>query len=106
MFIFKSPSGRLPNGVLEEAPPGMLFTAQKSGWIDKDLYLKWFDELFLKSIRAEQPMLLIVDGHKANVTEDVTRLAAANRILVFCLPTHASHLLRLDLSLFGHLKKG
>lgn len=40
MFIFKSPSGRIPNGVQEGAPPGTLFTAQKSGWIDKDLYLK------------------------------------------------------------------
>ena len=93
MFIFKSPSGRIPNGVQEGAPPGTLFTVQKSGWIDKDLYLKWFDELFLKSIPAERPVLLIVDGHKAHVTEDVIKLAAANRVFAFCLPAHASHLL-------------
>ena len=32
-------SGRVPNGVQEGAPAGMLFTAQKSDWIDKDLPL-------------------------------------------------------------------
>ena len=95
MFIFKSPSGRIPNGVQEGMPPGTLFTAQKSAWIDKDLYLKWFNELFLKSLPAERPVLLIVDGHKAHVMEDVIKLAAANRVLVFCLLAHASHLLQL-----------
>ena len=107
MFIFKSPNGRVPYGVQEGAPEGTLFVAQKSGWIDKDLYLKWFRDLFLKSIHSERPVLLIVDGHKAHVTKDVIELAVRNNVLVFCLPAHASHLLQpLDLSLFGPLKKG
>ena len=106
LFIFKSSCERILNGVQEGAPPGTLFTVQKFGWIDTDLYLKWFDVLFLKSMQAERPVLLIVDGHKAHVTEDVIKLAAANRVLVFCLPAHASHLLQpLDLLLFGPLKK-
>ena len=80
---------------------------KKSGWIDKDLYLKWFSEVFLKAIPAEHPVLLIVDGYKAHVTQEVIQLAAANKILVFCLPAHASHLLQpLDLTLFGLLKRG
>ena len=107
MFIFKSQSGRVPNGVQEGAPAGTLFMAQKSGWIEKDLYLKWFKEVFLRSVPAERPILLLVDGHKAHVTMDVIEEAVANKILIFCLPAHASHLLQpLDLSLFGPLKKG
>lgn len=107
MFIYKSLSGRVPNGVQEGAPAGTLFTAQKSGWIDKDLYHKWFTELFLKEIPAERPVLLLVDGHKAHVTQEVILTAAQNQVLVFCLPAHASHLLQpLDLSLFGPLKRG
>lgn len=46
-------SGRVPNGVQEGAPTGMLFTAQKSDWIDKDLYLRWVNEVFLKQIPEE-----------------------------------------------------
>ena len=100
MFIYKSLSGRLPNGVKEGAPEGTLFVAQKSGWIDKDLYLQWFKELFLRPIPSERPVLLIMDGHKSHVTEDLILTAAENKILVFCLPAHASHLLQpLDLSL-------
>lgn len=107
MFIFKSLSGRVPTRVGEGAPTGTLFTGQKSGWIDKDLYLKWFREVFLKYIPMERPVLLLVDGHKAHVTQDVIEVAVENQILVFCLPAHASHLLQpIDLSLFGPLNKG
>ncbi|KAK3730439.1 hypothetical protein QZH41_003000 [Actinostola sp. cb2023] len=76
MFIYKSLSGRLPNGVKEGAPEGTLFVAQKSGWIDKDLYLQWFKELFLRPIPSERPVLLIMDGHKSHVTEDLILTAA------------------------------
>ena len=70
-------------------------------------YLKWFREVFLKYIPMERPVLLLVDGHKAHVTQDVIEVAVENQILVFCLPAHASHLLQpLDLSLFGPLNKG
>ena len=63
-------SGHVPNGVQEGAPAGMLFTAQKLDWIDKDLYLRWVNEVFLKQIPEERPVLLLVDGHKAHVTQD------------------------------------
>ena len=107
MLIYKSQSGRIPYGVQEGAPTNTLFTGQKSGWIDKDLYLKWFKELFLKHIPEERPVLLLIDGHKAHVTQDVIETAIRNKILVFCLPAHSSHLLQpLDLSLFGPLKRG
>lgn len=62
-------SGCVPNGVQEGAPAGMLFTAQKSDWIDKDLYLWWVNEVFLKQIPEERPVLLLGDGHKAHVTQ-------------------------------------
>ena len=74
MFIYKSVHAckwaRVPNGVQEGAPAGMLFTAQKSDWIDKDLYLRWVNEVFLKQIPEERPVLLLVDGRKAHVTQD------------------------------------
>ena len=102
MFIFKNESGQIPYGVKDDAPAGSLFTAQKSGWIDKDLYLKWLNEVFLKSIPSQRPVMLIVDGHKTHVTPEVIEIALQNKVIVFCLPAHASHLLQpLDLSLYG-----
>jgi len=64
LFIYKNKSGRVPNTVREDAPAGTLFAAQKPGWIDKVIYLKWVKELFLPSIPSERPVMLIVDGHK------------------------------------------
>lgn len=40
-------SGHVLHWVQERAPAGMLFTVQKSDWIDKDLYLRGFNEVFL-----------------------------------------------------------
>lgn len=65
-----------------------------------------FKKLFLKSIPPARPVLLIV-GHKTHVTTDVIETAAANKVLIFCIPAHSSHLVHpLDLSLFGPLKRG
>lgn len=106
MFIFKNQSGRVPNGVQEGAPSWTLYTIQKAGWIDKDLYFKWFCEVFLKHIPAECPALLLVDGHKAHVTIDVIQAALDNSIHGFCFPAHTSHLLQpLDLSLCAQKQK-
>lgn len=48
----------------------VIYTVQKSDWIDKDLYLRWLNVVFLKQIPKERPVLLLVDGHKAHVTQD------------------------------------
>ena len=51
--------------------------------------------------------MLLVDGHKAHVTQEVIEAATRNRGSIFSLPAHSSHLLQpLDLSLFGPLKRG
>ena len=105
-FIFRSASGRLPHSVLEDAPTGSLLTALKIGWLDKDFYLKWFHEIFLKSIPAERPVLLLVDGRNACITEDFIQAATDNNIFVVCLPAQVSCVLQpLDLSLEGPLKE-
>ncbi len=100
VFIFKKLNSRVCNRVQEGAPAGSLFVAQKSGWIDKDMFMKWSKEVFLKFIPSKRPALLIIYGHKAHVTLDVIELTTGNKILVFCLTANASHLLQaLDLCL-------
>ena len=86
MLFFKSLSGRVPNGITERAPAGTLFAGQKSGWINKDLFLQGFKDLFLKSIPSERPVLLLVDGHKVHVTGDLIETATANNILLSLCP--------------------
>lgn len=106
LFIFRTPSGRVPPSVLDKAPSDTQFAALKSHWIDKDIYLAWFQEIFLKSIPDERPVLILVDGRKAIITQDFIRAAAVNKINIFILPAHTSRMLQpLDVSLDGLLKK-
>ena len=50
--------------LLEGAPANSILACHPSGWIQTDIFTKWFDHFvyFVKSL-ADGPVLLIVDGH-------------------------------------------
>ena len=51
------------------------------------------------------PALLIMDGLKAHLMNDIANELTQNNVLTVCLPAHSSHLLQvLDLSIFGPMK--
>lgn len=108
MFVLKSRSGLVSYGTQGDSPGAdVLFSPQKLGWTDNDLYLRWFREVFLPSIPAERPALLLVDGQKAHVTADFTEEAKANKVILVCRPAQFAHLVQpLNLSLNGPLRKG
>lgn len=56
--------------------------------------------MFLQFIPVQLPVLLIVDGHKSHVTEELINCAVENKVVVFCLPAQP-----LDLFMFGPFKK-
>jgi len=92
MLIFKCQSGRVPNSTQEGAPAGTLFAGQKFSRINKDLFFKWFKELFLKSVLPKHPILLLVNGHKAHV---MAKLIRWKQQIKFWFPAslHSFHLL-------------
>ena len=107
LFIFKSPSGQKPRFVEDGAAPDVMFEGQKSGWMTKDLYLKWFKERFLVFAPKVRPLILIFDGLRSHITLELINCAEENEILLVCLPAHSSHVFQpLDVSLFGPLKAG
>ena len=84
---------------MDEAEESPIFEDQISGWMSKDIYLKWFQEQFLKFAPAEQPLQLLFDGLKGRITIELLEAAEESQILLYCLPVHSSHLLQpLDLS--------
>ena len=47
-----------------------------------------------------------MDGHSAQVNITLSEFCRANKIILYCLPPHASHILQpLDISVYGPLKK-
>ena len=88
----------------EGALSGTLFDCSDNGWINQELYLRWF-KFFIANIPPARPVLLIQDGHGSHISLDVIRLARENDVSLLCLPAHTTHLLQpLDVGVFKSLK--
>lgn len=86
--------------------PGTMYGLSSSGWIDSELFDLWFSHHFLAYAPPTRPLLLLLDGHSSHYTPAVIRKAAEEKVIVFCLPPHTTHLTQpLDSSCFGSLKK-
>ena len=54
---------------------------------------------------GQQPLLLLMDGHKSHMSLDLVDLCRENNVILFCLPPHMTHALQpLDVSVFKSLK--
>lgn len=89
------------------APPGSKFACTPSGWMQTDIFLKWFDH-FLEHAKPskEAPVVLILDGHATHTKSiDFINKARENHTTVICLPPHCSHKLQpLDVSFMAPFK--
>jgi hypothetical protein len=70
--------------------------------------LEWFTKSFIPQATAHngsgKPILLIFDGHKSHILNEMIQLALNNDIELLCLPAHMTHKLQpLDVALFGSL---
>ena len=106
-FIFKGK--RYSENLMSGALPGSGCDMSPSGWSNGQIFKKYVKEFFQKHIPNRQPdeyCLLIYDGHKSHVNHDLIEWALENKIVLFVLPAHTSHITQpLDVSCFAPLKK-
>lgn len=104
MIIF--PRKRLKEELTYGAPPNTLFECHPSGWIQTELFTKWFLH-FVKFVNptSDNPALLILDGHTSHTKNiNFIDLARKHFVQVICLPPHCTHRLQpLDVSFMGPL---
>ena len=103
MVIFdrKTLNSELTRGEIPETIYGL----SNKGWINRHLFTGWFYKHFIALIPKKRPVLLLMDGHSSHYCPDVIRLAAKERVLLFTLPPHATHLTQpLDRGCFPPLK--
>ena len=102
MMIY--PRKRMNEKLKQGAVPETLFECSDSGWINEELYVKWF-KFFLTKIPPTRPVLLIEDGYSSHISIDVITLARDNGVHLLCLPAHTTHMLQpLDVGVFKSLK--
>ena len=86
--------------------PGTFYGLSESGWMDTVFFEEWLKNHFLLYAPPARPLLLLLDGHTSHYQLDVLRIAAAEGVIIFCLPPHATHILQpLDNGAFGVLKQ-
>ncbi|KAJ8932806.1 hypothetical protein NQ314_014510 [Rhamnusium bicolor] len=47
------------------------YAASNKGWMNSEIFHKWFIKYFIPNIPNEHPALLIVDGHVSHISCDV-----------------------------------
>ena len=85
MLIY--PRQRIPNKLKVGAVPGTFFQCSPNGWINQELFTKWF-QFFLQSIPPARPVLIIEDGHSSHISIEVIEEARKNDVHLLCLPSH------------------
>ena len=86
--------------------PGTFYGLSDSGWMDTELFDEWFKHHFLRHAPPARPLLLLLDGHSSHYQPDLVQAAAAEGVILFCLPPHTTHILQpLDNCAFGSLKR-
>ena len=84
--------------------PGAYFGHSSNGWINTQLFYGWLTNHFAKKVLV-RPVVLLVDGHTSHINVEVSKFCLENQILLYCLPSHSSHLLQpLDVGFFRSLK--
>lgn len=88
-----------------DAFPGTTYATSANGWMESNIFLRYFQTSLLEVFGPERPILLIYDGHSSHVDERLIRTARENEVIILKLPPHSSHILQpLDLSVFKSLK--
>lgn len=73
--------------------------------MDGELYLLWFERIFLKYCSPNRPVILIQDGHKSHITTSLIEIARCEGAVLFNLPPHTTHATQpLDKNIFKPLK--
>lgn len=106
-FIFKGQ--RMQAELLEGCSTGAAGTVIETGWSNASAFLKYLNEHFLQYIQRsspDEPVLLILDGHRSHVNLPVLEWAKQQHVIILVLPAHTSHILQpLDVGCFGPLQR-
>lgn len=104
MLIF--PCVKTNSNFLKDALPGGWAKFHKTGYMQSDLFAKWFSK-FVEFSKAtpEDPVLLLLDSHTSHIKNlQVIDLANKNEVKILCFPPHCTHKMQpLDVGFMGLL---
>lgn len=89
--------------------PGTCYAAQENGWMDGNLFVKWFIDLFLPSIppkeQRQKKVFLFFDGVIFHISYNLVKIAQENDVVLVKFPPNVSHFIQpLDKTVFKTMK--
>ena len=78
--------------LLDGTPPGTIAVTHPSGWIQLDLFTRWFEH-FVQTVKPtkEDPVILILDGHHSHTRNvDIIQRGREHGVSIVCLPPHCT----------------
>ena len=103
MHIF--PGRHFSYNPMEGGVDGSYFGRSDTGWINTELFCGWLKNHFSIKISRKRPVVLLVDGHTSHIDLETSKFCKENGILLYCLPSHSSHITQpLDVVFFSPLK--
>lgn len=89
---------------LTGVPRDWLFGTSPNGYMDGELFYKWFESVFLPNVH-KRPALLVLDNHESHLTLKLLQRAKSEKVELYGLPPHTTHVTQpLDVALFKPLK--
>jgi hypothetical protein len=94
MFVF--PLARENKELLDDAPPGSTAGYHFSGWIQTDIFLKWFRRFIEIAMPTEgKPLVLVLDGDGSETESlELIELVHKSHVVLMCFPSHTTHRLQ------------
>jgi metal-dependent hydrolase (beta-lactamase superfamily II) len=74
--------------LMDRAPAGSISACHPSGWVQTDIFTKWFDHfVYFVKPSADYPLWLIADGHYSHAKNlDVVDKARKHSVAIVSLP--------------------
>ena len=101
-FVFEG--ARMRQELMAGKTPGADGTVSPTGWSNTEIFRGYIEDHFLKYApgRDDDPILLLLDGHKSHTTIGIVDWAKEHNIILYILPAHTSHFLQpLDVGCYG-----
>nr|CAI5823692.1 unnamed protein product [Callosobruchus analis] len=92
LFVF--PRVNMKAELLDGTPNGSIAVCHKSGWIQMDSFLQWFEKQFLPNVKPSKndPVVLVLDGHYSHTRNlELLEVARENVVHIVSLPPHCTH---------------
>ncbi|XP_005113599.1 jerky protein homolog-like [Aplysia californica] len=106
MCVVKGKTNRsIHSFAIQDSPEGTIWAYQENGWMNDDIGVQWFQQVFLPNCGDSRSQLLILDSHHSHEVLELLEMAKEQLVHVLALPPHTTHMLQpLDRVVFKPFK--